>query len=371
MLQVLANDFKRQWQDTESAVLSAVTAVGTSGWYILGKEVEEFERALAAFWGAPEAVGVASGLDAIELSLRAAGCKAGDKVLTTPLSAFATTLAIIKIGAIPVFVDCDDFGLVDLQEATCAFQSRPDIRTFVPVHLYGQPLDLNRLAELRDAFDLLIVEDCAQSIGAYFEGRPSGSVGLFAATSFYPTKNLGALGDGGAVLTSSDQGAATIRKLRDYGQSAKYSHTMIGYNSRLDEFHAAILRRVYLPRLPHWTERRRAIANLYRDGIANPNIRPMPIAAGSSSCYHLFPVIVENGEKESFVAHMRQCGIGVAEHYPLAIIDQPALAGVPHEILGDCAHARRICRLEVSLPIHPYLTDDEIVRVMAACNSWQ
>ena len=199
------NDFSRQWADTREAVLETVAEVGAAGRYILGGEVAAFEEALAERWGARRAAGVASGLDAVEISLRILGCRPGDRVLTTPLSAFATTLAILKIGAVPVFVDTDGCGLIDLNRCRELLSQRPDIRYMVPVHLYGHALDLDGLAELRDGFGLRIVEDCAQSILASWDGRPTGSVGQIAAVSFYPTKNLGAMGDGGAILTGAPE----------------------------------------------------------------------------------------------------------------------------------------------------------------------
>ncbi|MFN7920381.1 MAG: DegT/DnrJ/EryC1/StrS family aminotransferase [Bryobacteraceae bacterium] len=367
---ILLNDFQRQWADTRVDAMAAFEAVGASGWYILGKQVESFERALAAYWKMPNAVGVASGLDAIEIALRALGCRAGDRVLTTPLSAFATTLAIVKLGAIPVFVDCEVHGLIDLEACRRVFESRRDIRFFVPVHLYGHALDSAALGELRERFELRIVEDCAQSIGASRGGVPTGLAGHAAATSFYPTKNLGALGDGGALLTADPAVAAAARCLRDYGQNAKYKHDEIGYNSRLDELQAALLDRVYLPRLESWTARRREIAAAYLAGIQNPGVRPMGAPAGSDSCWHLFPVIVAADRKQAFMAHLRASGVACAEHYPILIPDQAALANSPHELASDCARARAIAHGEVSLPIHPYLTGEECATVIGACNRW-
>jgi dTDP-4-amino-4,6-dideoxygalactose transaminase len=269
---ILLNDFKRQWADTGPDVMRAVECVGASGWYILGAWVKEFETSLAEYWKIPFAVGVASGLDAIELSLRALGCGAGDYALTSPISAFATPLAILKTRAIPIFVDCDAQGLIDLSECRKVLAARPEIRYFVPVHLFGHSLDLNELRSLRDEFDLGMVEDCAQSIGANGKTGPTGSVGQFAATSFYPTKNLGALGDGGAILTGTEERAAKVSCLRDYGQTSKYVHSVLGFNSRLDELQAAILQTAYLPRLEGWVECRRLVATAYRTGISSPAI---------------------------------------------------------------------------------------------------
>src|SRR5579871_291055 len=246
---VLSNDFRRQWADTRAEMLDAFEALGSSGWYILGSETEQFEKALAAYWGLPHAVGVASGLDAIEISLRILGCRAGDRVLTTPVSAFATTLAIVKAGAVPVFAPVDDYGLICLDACEQLLARRPEIRFFVPVHLYGHALNMDRLSRLRERFALNIVEDCAQSVGARWGGTPTGIAGQIAATSFYPTKNLGALGDGGAILTGDSAIAGLAAQYRNYGESGKYCHKVIGYNSRLDELQAALLRRVSLAKL--------------------------------------------------------------------------------------------------------------------------
>ena len=364
------NDFKRQWLDTREDALAAFEAIGASGWYILGSEVREFEEALARYWGLPHMVGVASGLDAIELSLKALGCGPGDKVLTTPLSAFATALAILNLGAVPVFVDTDPYGQIDLDACQAALESRPDIRYFVPVHLYGHALDIPRLQELRRRFDCRMVEDCVQSIGACFRGNATGSAGHMSALSFYPTKNLGALGDGGAILTGDEDLAHRARMLRDYGQSAKYRHELVGYNSRLDELHAGLLRRVSLGRLPAWTEARRRIAAAYIDGIRNPAIQVPGAPAGSHSCWHLFPVLVDPDRKRDFMSWLAARGIASGEHYPISIPDQPAMREVQFEVIGDLPTAHRICRSEVSLPIHPYLLDNEVAQVIDACNQW-
>jgi dTDP-3-amino-3,4,6-trideoxy-alpha-D-glucose transaminase len=367
---ILQNDFRRQWEDTKDAVLEAVTAVGQSGWYILGEQVKQFEAALAERWGMRYAVGVGCGMDAIEIGLRLLGCGTGDKVLTTPLSAFATTLAIAKTGAAPVFVDTDDRGLIDLAQSRSALEGHPDIRFMVPVHLYGHALDLRELGRLREKFDCRIVEDCAQSILATFAGAVTGSAGALCATSFYPTKNLGALGDGGAILSNREEDAMQARALRDYGQSRKYRHDWVGHNSRLDELQAAIMTRAYLPRLSAWTARRKQIAGNYLEGIRHPAIRVMDAPAGSDSVWHLFPVRVDAGQKAGFMAYLRAHDILCGEHYPFVIPDQKALRGVPHDEIEPCTRARAIAGSEVSLPIHPYLTDSEIGYIIEVCNRW-
>jgi dTDP-3-amino-3,4,6-trideoxy-alpha-D-glucose transaminase len=366
---ILLNDFRRQWEDTREEVLRAVESVGASGWYITGAALKDFERELAAVWGMPYCAGVASGLDAIEISLRVLGCKPGDRVLTTPLSAFATTLAIVKLGAVPVFVDTDEYGLIDLDLCAEVLERRPEIRFLVPVHLYGNALDLAKLAALKGRFGVSIVEDCAQSVTATHHGRMTGTVGQMAATSFYPTKNLGALGDGGAVLTGSEEHCRAVQSLRDYGQSAKYQHDSIGYNSRLDELQAAILR-VYLARLAAWTARRRDIARRYLDGIRHPEIRMVGEPEGTQSCFHLFPVVVSPGRKVVLMEHLKHCGILTGEHYPVLIPDQKAMTAVPFEAVGDFARAREFAEGEVSLPIHPYMTDEEVDCVITVLNGW-
>ena len=366
-----ANDFKQLWEEIGADALAAVTRVGESGWFILGREVTEFESALAASWGLPHAVGVGNGLDAIEIALRVLGCKSGDRVLTTPISAFATTLAILRIGAVPVFIDCDDFGLVRLDLAEQALAANPDIRYFVPVHLYGFSLDLDHLQCLRDRFDVRIVEDCAQSILSTWNGRPTGSVGQIAATSFYPTKNLGALGDGGALLTSDRRLAQEAAYYRDYGQTAKYEHTRMGCNSRLDELHAAVLRTAILPRLADWTARRQSIAGQYQKAIDNPRIRVPHPSAAQKPCGHLFPVFVDPAHKPDFLKHLRAQAITAAEHYPRCIFEQEALQALPFEVLNGCKNALHLCRSEVSLPIHPWLTDSEVAIIVDQCNGWK
>ncbi|HYV61216.1 MAG TPA: DegT/DnrJ/EryC1/StrS family aminotransferase [Bryobacteraceae bacterium] len=367
---ILANDFQRQWQEIGQDARDAFQRVGASGWYVLGQEVFGFEQALASRWGLEHAIAVGSGLDAIEISLRALGCGPGDRVLTTPVSAFATTLAIVKLGAVPVFVDTDEGGLLDLDRCRELLRRRPDIRFFVPVHLFGHALDMAALRSLREEFGLKMVEDCAQSIGATFRGEPTGLAGQLPATNFYPTKNLGAMGDGGAILTRDPSLGAQVRALRDYGQSAKYLHEYAGYNSRLDELQAAFLRHACLPRLEQWTRRRREIARAYMQGIRQAKVRVVPVPEGSESCWHLFPVCVAGEGQSAFLKYMRTSGVTAGIHYPVAIPDQPALAKTPFELAGDGAIARRFCASEASLPIHPYLTEAEVDQVVCAVNAW-
>ncbi|PYI94276.1 MAG: DegT/DnrJ/EryC1/StrS family aminotransferase [Verrucomicrobia bacterium] len=368
---VLQNDFKRQWAVIGPAVRRAVERVGASGWYILGQEVEAFETTLANAWQVAYAVGTANGMDAIEVGLRCLKLRPGEKVLTTSLSAFATSLAIIRAGGQPVFVDVDECGLIDLGQCHDILSRDRSIRVFVPVHLYGFPLDLIELRKLRDEFGLRMVEDCAQAIGAKWHDIAVGTIGQVAATSFYPTKNLGALGDGGALLTNDEAIRDQARCLRNYGQSSLYHHTEAGLNSRLDELHAAILRDALLPHLVAWIEARREVAQAYRSRIVNPLLRLPVLPDTANAAWHLFPVQVASHQRDQFRDCLIAQNIRTGIHYPRIIPDQAAMAELAHEVAFEPDRARRIALSEISLPIHPFLTEREIEKVVDACNRWQ
>jgi dTDP-3-amino-3,4,6-trideoxy-alpha-D-glucose transaminase len=299
------------------------------------------------------------------------GLKAGERVLTTPLSAFATTLAILRAGGVPVFADVDERGLIDLDLCEQLFVADPTLRFLVPVHLYGYPLDLERLARLRSRFGLSVLEDCAQSVMAQWGDTPAGAAGQVGATSFYPTKNLGALGDGGAIVTDDEELRSRCASLRDYGQTARYVHDHLGLNSRLDELHAAILKDAFLPRLAAWTERRRAIARRYLAGIRHPRVRTLTVAPKARPCWHLFPVFVPRAERDGFRRHLEDRGIQSAVHYPRLITEQRALTtALTPEVQGPLDVARALASGEVSLPIHPYLLDEEVDTILEAVNGW-
>jgi dTDP-4-amino-4,6-dideoxygalactose transaminase len=365
---VAANDFAALWREVRADALDAVDRVGRSGWLILGKEVAEFERAVAQWHGLPLCVGTASGLDALEIALRCCGIGPGDVVLTTPLTAFATTLAIMRVGARPAFVDVDRSGLLDLDAAELALEAHPEIKALVPVHLYGHAMDVDRLGRIGSKYGVAIVEDCAQAIGARHRGRPVGAASPAAATSFYPTKNLGCFGDGGALFARDEAIQRQAQTLRDYGQSSKYVHDVAGMNSRLDELQAALMRSALLPRLSRFTERRRQIASIYRAGIRTGELSPVPTPSESESVWHLFPVIA--ARREEFVAHMSNRGVACGIHYPVLTCKQRAALTSEPLILGSLTMATSFAEGEVSLPIHPYLTDEEVARVVDACNEW-
>ena len=366
------NDFERLWTAIGPVALSAVERVGSSGRYVLGPEVERFEQALAEQWEVTHAVGVGNGLDALEIALRSLGLRPGEKVLTTPLSAFASTLAILRAGGVPVFVDVDPAGNIDLAQCREVLGRDRSIRFLLPVHLYGNPVNLGKLASLRDEFGLQVVEDCAQAICTQHSGQTVGTVGQAAATSFYPTKNLGALGDGGAILTNDAAVARQARTLRNYGQSAHYRHSDLGTNSRLDELHAAILCDALLPNLSAWTQARRDTARHYQERIRNPSIQLLQLESGSRPNWHLFPVLVAASRRDSFRQHLQSAGIMTGVHYPVLISEQPAMTRLGNpDVRLDLIRGRELVEQEVSLPIHPFLTEEEKEIVVAQCNRWK
>lgn len=368
---VAANSFDRMWDECGPNILSAIEAVGRSGWYILGQSVKSFEAKLTAYTGAAYAVGCGNGMDALEISLRAAGIGPGDQVLTTPLSAFATGLAILRAGAEPIYADVDANGLLDPVRVEAALAAYPAIKAIMPVHLYGHLADTPRLAELACNHGAVLIEDAAQSIGARRGGVRMGQYGLTACLSFYPTKNLGTIGDGGALITTDAEIAELSRSLRNYGQTERYVHDVIGMNSRLDELHAAILGEVLLPRLGDWTALRRAVARRYITEIRNPAIEVLTGPDPEGSVWHLFPVLVAPERRAAFMEHLAVAGVQTGQHYPILIPDQKAVTdrGIP-KVADDLVEARLISQSEVSLPIQPHLTEDEVSLVIDAVNAW-
>jgi dTDP-4-amino-4,6-dideoxygalactose transaminase len=340
------------------AVRDAIARVIDRAWFVLGPEVESFEREFAAASGAPHAVGVGNGTDALALILRGLGIGAGDEVVTTPLSAAYTALAIVMAGARPVFADVDPERLtLDPVAAERAITDRT--RALLPVHLYGQPADMLAFATLARRKNLALVEDCCQAHLATCAGQPVGTFGAAGAFSFYPTKNLGALGDGGAVVTGDAALAARIARLRNGGQTDRYHHTEIGVNSRLDELHAAVLR-VRLPRLRSWTEQRRGLAACYRSLLADTPV-DVPPEFDPGHVYHLFPIRTRH--RAALQDRLRAAGIETLVHYPTPIYQQPAFAALGP---ADCPHALRAAGEVLSLPLYPGLAADAVTTVAEA-----
>lgn len=341
------------------AVRDAIDEVVKRGWFVLGPELEAFETEFAQAAGARHAVGVGTGTDAIAIALRALGIGNGDEVITSPLSAAYSALAIMMAGATPVFADIDPDRLtIDPAAIAAAVTSRTT--GILPVHIYGQPADMAAIAGIAMRHNLAIIEDCCQSHLATCDGRPVGSFGAAAAYSFYPTKNLGAFGDGGAI-TAPDPGVADrARRLRNGGQTDRYRHAEFGVNSRLDEMQAAILR-ARLRFLPRWTEQRRALAAEYRAALTDVRSVQVPPPRDAGHVYHLFPVM--SGRRDSVRERLEASGIETLIHYPIPIPRQPALEPLKP---AQCPVADRICAEVFSLPLYPALPVEAVHRVAAA-----
>jgi dTDP-4-amino-4,6-dideoxygalactose transaminase len=344
--------------EDHAAITAAIDRVLARGWFILGPEVAAFETEFAAACGAPNAVGVGTGTDALALILRGLGIGPGDEVITTPVSAAFTALSIMMAGARPVFADIDPTRLT-LCPSAAASAITARTAAIMPVHLYGQAADMATFAQLAQRHGLALIEDCCQSHLATCAGRPVGTFGAAGAFSFYPTKNLGALGDGGAIVTTDKALADRVRRLRNGGQATRYDHVEAGVNSRLDELQAAILR-ARLPYLRGWTARRRVLAALYRARLSGaPVVVPPELDPGH--VYHLFPV--RSSERPALQAHLASQGFDTLIHYPVPIPRLPALAAVDP---ADCPVAKQLCDEVLSLPLYPSLTDDDVAAAAEA-----
>ena len=343
---------------------AAVRRVLESGWYILGREVEAFEEAFARFCETNHAVGVASGTDALSLALRACGIGPGDEVITVSHTAVATVAAIEMCGAAPVLVDIDP-ATFTMDPARIGGAVTRRTRAIVPVHLYGQPCDMDAILDAARRHDLRVVEDCAQAHGARWRGRRVGSMGDAGCFSFYPTKNLGALGDGGAIVTSNEEIARKCRLLREYGWAERYVSQCAGVNSRLDEMQAAILN-VKLEGLETANERRRQIASFYDAALSGYGLTTPHVAEGAYHVFHLY--VVRSTTRDALLATLRRAGIGALVHYPVPIHLQPAYAG---RLRGsdDLPEAERAAREVLSLPLYPEMTDDDLRAVPSAVRS--
>ncbi len=356
-------DLQAQYRTIKADIDRAIQRVLDSGQFILGAEVEALEQEVAVFCGTKYAVAVASGTDALVLSLRARGIKAGQEVITTAYSFFATTEAILAVGAIPVFVDIDVKSYtIDPEQVARAVS--PRTTAIIPVHLYGHPCAMDRLMAIAKTHRLTVIEDCAQAIGAQFQGTPVGSFGDAAALSFYPSKNLGGYGDGGMVVTNDATLAEQVRLLRAHGSRERYQHVAVGMNSRLDELQAAILR-VKLQHLEAWNDARRHRARLYHEAFhrhqANEIILPQELPL-CSHVYHLYSIRLK--EREKVQAHLAQQGIATQVAYPSTIPSQPALASSATRA-EPCPNAEQVAQEILSLPMYPELTPALIDRVVS------
>jgi dTDP-4-amino-4,6-dideoxygalactose transaminase len=347
---------------------AAVARVLASGHYILGPEVAAFEAEFARWLGAPAALGCANGTDALVLALKALGVGPGDAVATVSHTAVATVAAIGMAGATPVLLDVEpDTYTLDPAELAALLAAPPPglgpVKAVVAVHLYGQPAAIDAICAVAARHGAAVIEDCAQAHGAALDGRAVGSWGEAAAFSFYPTKNLAALGDGGAVATARPDLAARVRALRQYGWDAARLSGEPGVNSRLDEVQAAILR-VMLARLDADNARRRAVAEAYDAALADGATRPPARRPGATHVFHQY--VVAHGDRDAAQARLRAAGVGTAVHYPVPVHLQPAYRGRVALGPAGCRTTERIAGEILSLPMHPHLTEGEVARVCAA-----
>jgi dTDP-4-amino-4,6-dideoxygalactose transaminase len=361
------NDFKAEPEEVRGAMLQAAKRVLDSGWYVLGKEVEAFEQQWAEACGVAYGVGVGNGMDAIEIALRALDIGAGDEVITTPMTAFATVLAILRAGATPVLADIEeDTALLSIESVRRCIT--PQTKAVVLVHLHGEVRNMDSWVSFCREQAIILVEDCAQAHLATWQGKVAGSFGRAGAYSFYPTKNLGAPGDGGMLVTNDEAIAKKSSRLRNYGQSVRYHHPELGMNSRLDEIQAAMLA-VRLKWLPEFTERRREIAAIYRAGISNPLVKMLSAPQEHTShAYHLFVVLCE--AREQFQVHLQKSGIQALIHYPIPVHHQEPCINLHRDPQG-LGNSERHANNCISLPCHPQMTSSEVNQVIAAVNSFR
>ena len=351
-------DLTRQHAALRAELLAATARVLDSSQFVLGAEGRALEQELAAVCGVPWALGVASGTDALRLTLTALGVGPGHEVITPAFSFVASATTIMMAGAAPVFVDVDP-ATYTLDLAATQRAITPRTRAIMPVHLYGQPAPMDRVLELARAHRLAVIEDAAQAIGGAWAGEPVGAWGDAACLSFYPTKNLGACGDGGMVVTRRQDVPERIAKLRHHGDSGRYEHVELGYCSRLDELQAAFLR-VKLRRLAEWTTARRRIAGLYREGLSGVGLELPTEAARARHVYHLFTV--RHPRRDALAKLLTDDGISTAVYYPRSVPDQPMFGGGAERRWPE---AWRASREVLSLPCFAELTDDEVERVVA------
>jgi dTDP-4-amino-4,6-dideoxygalactose transaminase len=348
-------DLKAQYLNIKQEVDEAIAKVLDKCQFVLGDEVEAFEAEFAAYCQARHCVGVNSGTSALHLALLAAGIKPGDEVITVSFTFVATAAAIRYVGATPVFVDIDPRSfMIDPAKIEAAITQRT--KAIVPVHLYGQCADMRPLVDIAGSRGLIVIEDAAQAHGAEYGNRRAGSLGNLACFSFYPGKNLGAYGEGGAV-TANDAGyTRTLRMLRDHGQSAKYHHEVIGYNYRLESIQGAVLR-VKLGHLEKWNDARRRLAAQYRELLVDAGVDLLEEMAHGKPVYHIFPVFTDH--RDALAEHLKSNGIATGIHYPVPVHLQPAFSDLGYKV-GDLPITERAARQTLSLPMYPELSPEDV-----------
>lgn len=356
------NDFKQEVQVLKEEINGAIQKVLDSGWFILGKELEAFESDFAQYIGTSFCIGVASGTEAIALALMALNIGEGDEVITTNLTAFPTITGILQSGAKPVVVDIlSSNGLIDYQKIESKISEKT--KAIVPVHLYGQSCNLTAIENIAQKYKLYIVEDCAQSTGATFNGNKCGSLGDCGAFSFYPTKNLGAYGDGGAITTNDEAVYTKLLALRNYGQTRRYHHESIGINSRLDEIQAAILT-VKLKFLDQGNQERHEIASAYRKHLQT--VECLTEENYGNHANHLF--VVKSQHRDKLAEYLQSKGIQTFIHYPIPVNKQKAFLWQKDEIFENSS---QFADCILSLPIYPGLSKDDLNQIIQSINEFR
>ncbi|MEJ2715531.1 MAG: DegT/DnrJ/EryC1/StrS family aminotransferase [Deltaproteobacteria bacterium] len=366
-------DLRREYEELSGEIDEAIRTVCRNGWFVLGKKLEEFEAAFADYIGDDvHALGVGSGTEAIHLALLAAGVGNGDYVITVPNTAVPTVSAISLAGAVPLLVDIDPHSYTMDPTLLRALAKKEKkrlghrLKAIVPVHLYGQSAPMDPITEIAQEFDLTVIEDACQAAGALYRGRKVGSLGDYAAFSFYPSKNLGAYGDGGMVLTKDPDGAHKLRMLRNYGQEKRYHHTIKGINSRLDELQAAVLL-VKLKYLDRWNARRQAIARLYSENIAADQVQKPTEMRYGTHIFHLY--VIRHPRRGALQTYLEQKGVQTLIHYPIPIHLQEAYRELGYT-RGAFPAAEECADRVLSLPMFPQLTNEQAVRVAAAIDNF-
>ncbi len=355
-----------QMRQLKAELESAFSRVVESGNYILGGEVAAFEKDFAQYIGARFAVGVASGTDALTLSLRAVGIGAGDEVITVANTAVPTVVAISQAGATPVFVDIEKEGF-HMDPSLIAKRITPRTKAILPVHLYGQTVSMDTIVALAQKHGIPVIEDACQAHGAKYGTKTAGNIGLMGCFSFYPTKNLGGVGDGGMITLNNQDLYENLLLLRNYGQKSKYEHVSIGFNSRLDELQAAILR-IKLKHLDRWNQRRMEIAKLYLQNINNESIKLPPVDECRKSVYHQF--VIRTSNRDQLQSWLNQNGVGTLIHYPTPVHLQKAYAFLKVKN-GDLPRSESHCHTVLSLPSYPELTDEQVLQVCKLINDFK
>ena len=360
-----AEDVKRQYLLIEREVHEAINRVLPSGRYVLGPELVAFEQEFAAFCGTRYAIGVSNGTDALQLALTACEIGPGNEVITVPNTYIATVFAITYVGATPVFVDVEP-GTYNLDPRLLEAAITQRTRAIIPVHMYGQPCEMEPILAIAREYGLRVIEDAAHAHGAYYRGSPAGSYGDIGCFSFYPTKTFGAFGDAGAIVTSDPELDAQLRQLRYMGQKVKHHHEIIGYQKRMDELQAAILR-VKLPHLNEWIARRQAIAARYRELLSGTPLVLPYVALDRTHSYYLYTVLAP--QREELQNYLAQQDIGNQIIYPFLVPDQPAYRDQVFRC-GPIPVARALMGQVLSLPMFPELRDDEVERVAMAIHDF-